>query len=90
MSEWLPAASAEVEKLAVPFTKLAVPRIVVPSLNVTVPLGVPPAGAVTVAVMVTAVPAMTLDGAEMVMEVATVICTVTPDEVLAAKLESPL
>ena len=41
---WLPAASAEVVKVAVPPLSVPVPRTVAPSLKVTVPVGVPVRG----------------------------------------------
>ena len=42
---WLPTASAEVVKAAVPPLSVTVPRVAVPSMKVTVPVGVPPPGA---------------------------------------------
>ena len=55
----MPAASAEVVKLAWPPLRVAVPSVVPPSANVTVPVGVPePLVEATVAVKVTACPTL--------------------------------
>ena len=54
VTEWVPAASADVVKLAVPEVTVPVPSVVVPSLNVTAPVGGVPPCALTVAVNVTA------------------------------------
>src|ERR1700680_876630 len=53
--EWIPLASVDVLKVALPAERAPVPMIVVPSLNVTVPVGVPEV-ALTVAVKVTGWP----------------------------------
>ena len=58
--EWVPAVSAEVEKVATPAVSVPVPSTAAPSLKVTVPLGVPVAVLLTVAVKVTDCP--TLEG----------------------------
>ena len=54
--EWLPAVSAEVERIAAPPLSVFVPRTVVPFLNVTVPVGVPDNVGLTTAVNLTALP----------------------------------
>ena len=41
---WLPTASAEVVKAAVPPLSVTVPRVAEPSMKVTVPVGVPVPG----------------------------------------------
>src|SRR6516164_6764232 len=55
---WLPAASEEVAKVALPEFNVVVPSVVAPSKKVTVPVGVPDPGAtaLTVAVNVTDCP----------------------------------
>ena len=50
---WVPAVSAEVEKLATPPLSAELPSCVLPSRNVTVPEGMPPVPGATVAVKVT-------------------------------------
>ena len=56
MIAWLPTASNEVEKVALPELKDAVPKVEAPSRKVTVPVGVPANCELTVAVNVTASP----------------------------------
>ena len=95
--EWLPTASAMVEKLVLPVaSSVPVPRVVPLSANVTLPVGtaVPEAGA-TLAVKVMLVPATALvaDTARLV-EVATpgvagLTVTVTVEETLPRREEDP-
>ena len=90
---WLPAASDEVAKIALPELRLAVPSVAAPSKNVTVPVPVPTAGAtaLTVAVNVTDWP--NTDGFTEELNVVELfplltVCVIA-DEVLALKLLSP-
>jgi hypothetical protein len=50
VSEWLPTASVEIVRTAVPLLRVTVPRLVAPSLKVTEPVAL---DGVTVAVQVT-------------------------------------
>jgi hypothetical protein len=90
---WLPAASDDVVKLAVPPASVALPMETPPSLNVTVPVGVLELTVgVTVAVKVTAWP--NTDGFTELVTVVVVASRLTvwviAAEVLALKLPSPL
>ena len=90
---WLPTASDEVARVALPAVKLAVPSVAAPSRNVTVPVGVPVAGAtaLTVAVKVTAWPKRDgfNDEVTVVELLALFTVWVRAEEVLLLKFVSP-
>ena len=89
--EWVPAVSAEVEKVATPAVSVPVPSTAAPSLKVTVPLGVPVAVLLTVAVKVTDCP--TLEGlseeVNAVVDAFLFITWLTAVEVLVLNAASP-
>ena len=90
---WLPTASDDVEKVALPPDSVLLPMLMPPSRNVTVPVAVPAAGktALTVAVNVTDWP--NTDGFTEELTAGELfplftVC-VMADDVLALKLLSP-
>ena len=90
---WLPTASDDVEKVALPPDSVLLPMLMPPSRNVTVPVAVPAAGetALTVAVKVTDWP--NTDGFTEELTVVELFPLLTVwvivDEMLALKLLSP-
>ena len=91
--EWVPTASDEMVKVAVPEFTLNVPSVVLPSLKVIVPIGVPEPGANALTVAVKLMLWLRMEGVPEVLIAIDVVALLTvslsTEDVLPRNMVSP-